>query len=104
MKRRMLFVDRDRGLVEVEVESDAVASFIGRHHRRIRARLRGDSDALADFEKKRVTLGGQVFVPETDLQVLVSLFYAGELDYQDPYDTGFLEDTHYAEGGDDVAE
>src|SRR4051794_14209567 len=100
----MLFVDRDRGLVEVEVESDAVASFIGRHHHRIRARLRGDRNALADFEKKRLTLGGEVFVPETDLQVLVSLYYAGELDYQDPYDSGFVEDQHDAAGGNDVAE
>ena len=38
----MVFVDQDRGLVELEFRSDEIASFIGEHHHAIRARLRGD--------------------------------------------------------------
>lgn len=96
MARTMLFVDRDRGLVEVEVDNQELASFIGRHHYAIRARLKGDEGggddtALEPFENQRVKIGGQTFRPETDVDVLVDLYWAGELDYQDPYDVGFLE-------------
>jgi hypothetical protein len=112
--RRMLFVDRDRGLVEVMLPSDVeaafisvnskgglnetpadadeVASFIGRHHHAIRARLRGHKKALRPFENIRVDIGGEVYIAETDPQVLVSLYYSDDLDYQDPYDTSFLAD------------
>jgi hypothetical protein len=112
--RRMLFVDRDRGPVAVTLPSDVdaafvtvdsrgdviketpadadeVASFIGRHHHAIRARLRGRKKALRPFENTEVDIGGEIYVAETDPQVLVSLYYSDDLDYQDPYDTSFLD-------------
>lgn len=88
----MLFVDRDRGLVELEFRSDDAASFIGKHHRAIRDRLGGDDEALADFENKQVRIGKVTFRPETNVEVLVDLYNQGELDYQDPYDTAFLNE------------
>ncbi len=99
----MLFIDRDRGPVELDFRSDRVASFIGRHHHAIRARLEGDDKALEPFVNKRVRISGQRYRPETDPQVLVDLYYGGELDYQDPYDTGFLHEGE-AERGDDGGE
>lgn len=92
MQRRMVFVDRDRGLVEVEVRGDDVATFIGRHHHAIGRRLGGDEKALDDFENKKVSIGGTTYRPETNVDVLVDLYWSGELDYQDPYDVGFLEE------------
>jgi hypothetical protein len=86
----MLFIDRDRGLVEVEVSSDDTAAFIGGYHHAIRARLSGERQALRDFENKKLRIGGETYVPETDPQVLVSLYYGGELDYQGPYNVEFL--------------
>ena len=88
----MVFVDQDRGLVELEFRSDEIASFIGEHHHAIRRRLRGDEEALDDFENKTVAIGGATYRPETDVDVLVDLYWQGELDYQDPYDVGFLEE------------
>ena len=93
----MVFVDQDRGLVELEFRSDEIASFIGEHHHAIRRRLRGDEErgdhkALEPFENQRVTIAGRTYRPETDVDVLVDLYWQGELDYQDPYDVGFLEE------------
>lgn len=99
MQRRMVFVDRDRGLVEVDVQGDEVATLIGRHHHAIGRRLAGDEKALDDFENADVSIAGATYRPETDLDVLVGLYWAGELDYQDPYDVGFLEEGQ-EEGGD----
>ena len=112
-KRRMIFVDRDRGPVEIEIEidpdkptsfivegergpievkvdPDEVASFTGRHHAAIPRRLRGDSAAFADIEGWKVRIGDEIYVPETDDDVLVDLYFSGELDYSDPYDVDFL--------------
>ncbi len=102
MQRRMVFVDRDRGLVEVDVKKDEIASFIGDHHHAIRRSLQGDAEALDAFENEKVSVGGTTYRPETDVDVLVGLYWAGELDYQDPYDVGFL--TEGQEEADDGGE
>jgi len=90
--RQMVFVDVDRGLVELEFRDDEIASFIGDHHHAIRRSLKGDTKALDDFEDRKVSIGGTTYRPETDVEVLVGLYWAGELDYQDPYDVGFLDE------------
>jgi len=64
----MVFVDQDRGLVELEFKSDEIASFIGDHHHAIRARLRGDDErgdnkALEPFEGKQVAIGVRPTAP-----------------------------------------
>lgn len=86
----MIFVDRDRGPIELEVASDEAASLIGRHHAGIRARLSGDPDAFAGIEGQHLRVGPEIHVPETDPDVLVDLYFSGELDYSDPYDVDFL--------------
>ncbi len=84
--RRMLLVDHLRGLVEAEIESDEVASVVGRHHAAIRRYLEtGDQEPLRPFAGKWFPIEGGMFIPETNAGRLVALGYSGDLGYDDIY-------------------
>lgn len=82
----MLLVDHFRGLVEADIESDEVASAIGRHHAAIRRYLEtGDVEPLRPFAGKWFPVEGRMFIPETNPSRLVQLAYSGDLGYDDIY-------------------
>jgi hypothetical protein len=86
--RRLLIVDADRGLVEAEVRSDAVASKISEHHAALRRYLEGDESGLVELRRTVIRIGDERHRLETDPARIEDLALAGELDYDDIYVLG----------------
>jgi hypothetical protein len=82
----MLLVDRVRGLVEADVESEWDASLVGSHHSAIAHYLStGDHRRLLDLEGTRLYLKGEPYELETRTEAIEDIALAGDLGYDDIY-------------------
>jgi hypothetical protein len=84
---RMLVVDRNRGLVEVELPSPSARSLIGSHHSAISRYLEtGDDQRLGDLRGRSIlTKEGKLYELETNPEAIEQLALAGDLGYEDIY-------------------
>lgn len=82
----MVLIDANLGLVDVEVSRRDTASRIGQHHAAVGHYLAtGDDSKLHRFRNTRLRIGGQVYRPATDPEVIEDLALAGDLGYDDIY-------------------
>lgn len=85
-KHRMLILDRDRGLLELDLASQEARSLIGKHHSAIGRYLEtGDDERLRDLRGKTLRTRGETYELETDPETIEQFALAGDLGYDDVY-------------------
>ena len=75
------------GVIVLDIRDSRSASTLGRYWNAVDSALKGDVAALNEFRGKVLTLGKTSFPYITDMNLLRRLHYAGELAYEDLYDT-----------------
>ena len=75
------------GVIVVDIRDSRSASSLGRYANASKSALTGNMAALEEFRGRVLRVGKMSFPYITDMNLLRRLHYAGELQYEDLYDT-----------------